>query len=104
VRFPSGKILVSAVSHQEMPQPGGRYLLFLTHNRLSSGEDEDFFILTGYELKNGQTFPLDNVSAAHPMSKYRGASEKVLLADLSSALARMINAPCCWDVVLVSAP
>jgi hypothetical protein len=89
VRFPSEKILVSAVSHQEMPQPGERYLLFLTHNRLSSGEDEDFHVLTGYELKNGQAFPLDNVSSAHPMSKYRGASENVLLADLSSALAKL---------------
>ena len=93
VRFPSGKILVSAVSHQDMPQPGGRYLLFLTHSRLSSGEDEDFHILTGYELKNGQAFPLDNVSSSHPISKYRGVSENVLLADLSSALAKL------WSVI-----
>jgi len=88
LRFPSGKIIVSAVSHQDMPQPKGRYVLFLTHSRLSGGEDEDFYILTGYELKNGQVFPLDQVSSSHPMNKYTGVSENVLLTDLSSALAR----------------
>lgn len=88
LRFPSGKILVSAVSHQDMPQPGGRYLLFLTHSRLSGGEDEDFHILTGYELKNGHVFPLDIVSASHPMTKYHGVAENALLEELSSALAQ----------------
>ena len=31
VRMPSGKIVISWVSHQNMPRVGGRYLLFLTH-------------------------------------------------------------------------
>ncbi|HXQ70949.1 MAG TPA: hypothetical protein VN844_10700 [Pyrinomonadaceae bacterium] len=93
VRFPSGKILVSAVSHQEMPQPKKRYLLFLTHSRLTGGEDEDFQILTGYELTDGQVFPLDKVPSSHLMNKYRGASENVLLMDLSSALAKSPSNP-----------
>jgi hypothetical protein len=88
IRFPSGKILVSAVSHQDMPQLGSRYVLFLTRSSTQDGTDEDLSILTGYELKNGKVFPLDKVSANHPITKYSGVSENVLLTDLSSALVK----------------
>ena len=88
IRFPSGKILVSAVSHQDMPQRGSRYVLFLTRSSPQDGTDEDLSILTGYELKNGKVFPLDKVSATHPITKYSGVSEDVLLTDLSSALVK----------------
>jgi hypothetical protein len=87
LRFPSGKILISAVSHQDMPEKNGRYVLFLTH-LLSGGEDEDLHILTGYELKGGRVFPLDTVLSNHPMTKYTGVSEHVLLTDLSSSTAK----------------
>jgi hypothetical protein len=87
LRLPSGKFIVSAVSHQDMPQQNSRYLLFLTHNSLTGVLDEDFAILTGYELKNGKAFPLDKVLSGHPINKYTGVSENILLTDLSSALA-----------------
>jgi hypothetical protein len=88
IRFPSGKILVSAVSHQDMPQPGSRYVLFLTRSSTQDETDEDLLILTGYELRNGKVFPLDKVSANHPITKYSRVSENVLLTDLSSALVK----------------
>ena len=91
VRFPSGKILISAVSHQDMPQLGGRYVLFLTRSSSEDGPDDDLLILTGYELKNGKVFPLDKVAAHHPISKYIGVSDNVLLTDLSSALVKPLQ-------------
>ena len=87
VRLPSGKIIVSAVDKQDMPRVGSKYVLFLTHHSLHGGEDEDLYILTGYEIRDGKVYPLDKVSSSHPMNKYTGASETQLLTDLSSALA-----------------
>jgi hypothetical protein len=88
LRFPSGKILVSAVSHQDMPEKNGRYVLFLTHHPVGGAEDEDFYILTGYELKGGKVFPLDKVLPNHPITKYKGVSADVLLTALSSRVAK----------------
>jgi hypothetical protein len=87
LRLPSGKIIVSAVSRQDMPQQNSRYLLFLSHTSLSGIVDEDFAILTGYELQNGKVFPLDKVLPGHQINKYTGVSENALLTELNSALA-----------------
>jgi hypothetical protein len=87
VRFPSGKIFISAIDHQDMPLVGRRYLLFLTHSRPLGGTDEDYHILMGYELRAGKVFPLDQTSPGHPISGYKGRTETVLLSELSSALA-----------------
>jgi hypothetical protein len=87
VRFPSGKIMVSVVSHQQMPQVGTRYVLFLTHQPLLGPvSPDDFFILTGYELRDGQVFPLDKLHPGHPITAYEGANADVFLNDLTSAL------------------
>lgn len=88
LRLPSGKLVISAVDHQDMPQVGSRYLLFLTNDFPEGGHnDEDFHILMGYELKAGKVFPLDKTSSKHPISRYFGSDESVLLTDLASALA-----------------
>ena len=87
VRFPSGKIMVSVISHQQMPQVGTRYVLFLTHQPLLGPvSPDDFFILTGYELRDAQVFPLDKLNPGHPITAYDGANADVFLNDLSSAL------------------
>lgn len=86
VRFPSGKVVLSATSHQDMPQIGKRYLLFLVHEFVG---DEDLTILTGYELRDGLVFPLDRPGDGHPIWSYKGASESYLLNDLISALANL---------------
>jgi hypothetical protein len=87
VRFPSGKIVFAAVSNQDLPRIGHRYVLFLTHDFIMGGRyDETLFILTGYELAKGKVFPLDKVSSAHPISAYKAADEEVFFKDLMSAL------------------
>src|SRR2546421_3236661 len=55
VRFPSGRIQHYSIAKQGIPLIGRRYVFFLKYN----GSGQDFFILTGYELRNGQVFPLD---------------------------------------------
>lgn len=87
VRMPSGKLIVSWVNGQNMPRVGSRYLLFLTHEFPSGGDAGiDSYILTGYELRNGKTTPLDLLPVGHPISAYEGKDESVLFNDLSSAL------------------
>jgi hypothetical protein len=87
VRFPSGKIALSVIAHQDMPRIGRRYLFFLTHNGPDHSDNEGSYILTGYELRDGRVFPLDKQGAGHPGNSYKGTSEMLLLNDLSVALA-----------------
>lgn len=87
VRFPSGKIAISVISLQQMPEVGSRYVLFLTHvGTGGGGHSDDFSILTGYELRDGCVFPLDKTLPGHPLTAYSGVDEKTFLNDLSSAL------------------
>jgi len=88
-RLPSGKLFIAAVDNQDMPQVGSKYVLFLTNDFMAGKHsDEDFNILMGYELKDGQVVPLDRTSPKHPISRYFKADETVFLRDLSSALAK----------------
>ena len=92
VRMPSGKIVVSWVKNQNMPRLGGRYVLFLTHTFESRGDaGKDFYILTGYELRDGQVFPMDDTLPGHPITAYTNTSESVFLNDLISAIANSSN-------------
>ena len=86
VRMPSGKIVVSWTNHQNMPKVGSRYVLFLTHDFQTAGDTgDDFYLLTGYEFKNGKVAPLD-FSTKQEVRAYRGATESSCLEDLSNAL------------------
>lgn len=88
VRFPSGKIVTAAVSNQDLPRIGRRYVLFLTHDFIMGGQyGETFFILTGYELRKGKIFPLDKVSSGHPINVYNGSDEEAFFKDLISTLS-----------------
>lgn len=94
VRLPSGKLFIAAIDNQDMPRVGSRYVLFLTNDFLGARHsDEDFSLLMGYELKAGKIFPLDRVSPKHPISRYFGVDESILIADLSSALAEVRTLP-----------
>lgn len=87
VRFPSGKIVIAAVSNQDLPRIGRRYVLFLTHEFIMGGKyDDTLFIVTGYELRNGKVFPLDKLSPGHPIGRYKGTDEEVFLKELKVAL------------------
>jgi hypothetical protein len=93
-RMPSGRIVISWVSHQNMPQVGGRYLLFLTHDfQTPNDTGKDFYLLTGYELRDGQVRLLDDTQPGHPISHYNGATETTLLTDLFNSVAKTTSNP-----------
>lgn len=80
VRLPSGRIFLYSVERQRMPRVRGRYLLFLTRKN----QQEEFHILTGYELRGGQVSSLDNL----PQPKiYEGANETTFLNELQTILS-----------------
>lgn len=81
VRLPSGKIVVASIDYEGMPRVRGKYLFFLTNQ-----QDETFPIVTGYELRNGQVFPLDETLPNHPIHAYKGRDAATLLSDLMSVL------------------
>lgn len=86
VRMPSGKIVVSWTNHQNMPKVGSRYVFFLTHDFQIAGDTgDDFYLLTGYEFKNGKVTPLDS-STNQEVLAYMGATESSFLEDLFNAL------------------
>jgi len=65
IRFPSGRVQQYRIYGQGMPQVGRTYVLFLKRNE----PNPDYFILTGYELKDNQVLPLDAVDL---YSAYKG--------------------------------
>lgn len=86
VRIASGKMAISWTNHQDMPKVGSRYVFFLTHDFEIPGDTyDDFYLLTGYELKSGKVFPLDK-SPKQSILAYKGTAESSLLTDLVEAL------------------
>ncbi len=86
VRMPSGKVVVSWTNNQNMPKVGSRYVLFLTHDFETAGDTgDDFYLLTGYEFKDGKVAPLDS-STKREVLAYKGATESSFLNDLINAL------------------
>ncbi|MGZ8836819.1 MAG: hypothetical protein ACXW3F_13995 [Pyrinomonadaceae bacterium] len=88
VRFPSGKIVTAQVIHQDMPRPGRRYVFFLTCTDLNGNDAEGYYLLTAYELREGHIFPLDMVSAKHPINQYKGKAAEEFLTELRAVTAR----------------
>ena len=86
VRMPSGKLVVSWTNNQNMPKVGSRYVFFLTHDFEIAGDTgNDFYLLTGYEFKNGKVLLLDS-SVKQEVLAYKGATESSLLEDLFTSL------------------
>lgn len=85
VRMPSGKIIVSWTSHQNMPRTGSRYVLFLTHDFETKGDTgKNFYLLTGYAIQDGRVFPLDDTASG---GVYKDAEESSFLKDLWSSVS-----------------
>lgn len=85
VRFPSGKILVRGLLGKPLPKMTGRYAFFLKRNE----DGEDFSLVTAYELRGGQVFPLDGLSpngeVVAPFAsyqQYKGLDEATFIAKL----------------------
>ena len=77
VRFPNGRLHLYMNAEQDMPQVGLRYVLFLTN---ISGES-DFEIITGYELREGKVYPLDDLPK---LNTYSNTDEAPFLRELRS--------------------
>lgn len=87
VRIPNGAIHRYVVAGQRFPHVGRRYIFFLSRN---NGEDKYFHILTAYELRPGQVFPLDS---ALRFKDYEGADETRFLNEVQSAIATSLSKP-----------
>jgi hypothetical protein len=80
VRFPNGRTLIYVATN--MPQVGLRYVLFLTNTQGQS----DLQILTGYELREGKVYPLDDLPNLY---LYEKADETTLVNQLRSKAANL---------------
>lgn len=86
VRFPSGQVSVMYVSNLGMPRVGRKYVLFLTHNfDYQVRRNEDYRILTGYELLDGRVVPLESSGVVN-FDAHRSKDEPTFLAELQAAL------------------
>jgi hypothetical protein len=83
VRYSSGKVGGFLFIGLGMPQVRHRYVLFLTRNQ----PEQDFHILTGYELREGHVFPLDDSPGVVHFEIYENSSQETLLNDLLAAIA-----------------
>jgi hypothetical protein len=88
VRFPSGRVSQYFTVGQGMPRVGQKYVLFL----LGSEEEKYFYLLTGYELRGGKVFLLDNPGSGHPITAYQGKDELSLLKDIQVAIVNTLQA------------
>jgi hypothetical protein len=90
VRFPSGHMTRLFINGQGLPRIGKRYIFFLTHNfPMHRSQEEDFYLLTGHELRDGKVFSLDNPGGGtHPVATtYQGTDEASFLNDVRTAIA-----------------
>lgn len=77
VRYPSGAIVRHVVSGQSMPRVNKRYVLFLKL------EDQNFRIITGYELGSEGVNPLDRIEK---FKKHKGIDESTFLNQIRKAI------------------
>ena len=80
VKFSSGRITRYTLLGQGFPRPGRRYVLFLKINEA----EQDFHILTGYQLLRGKVQPLDQKDI---FVRYEGYNQTSLLDEIRNALA-----------------
>jgi hypothetical protein len=89
VRFPSGVIQKYRASGQGMPREGCRYLLFLKR----TDQNDDFSILTGYELRSSKVVPLDGSTQRGneplPFDRYQGVDVAAFLKIVHDAIAEV---------------
>lgn len=99
VRTPSGHIQSYTVSGQGTPEPGRRYVFFLGYNPREKGFGRSVApaeaarnLLTAYELRAGQVFPLDS-AGGQDFDSYAGANEAAFLSEIRRAAAANPSQP-----------
>jgi hypothetical protein len=55
--------------------------------KLRTTPPKDFYLLTGYELRDGQVHLLDDTLPDHPLTCYAGTIETTLLSDIFNKFA-----------------
>jgi hypothetical protein len=81
VTYPAGNKRIIRVAGQGLPRFNRRYVLFLT----TTEHGQDFRLLTGYELRAGKTFPLDDSTR---MDVYKEMAEETFLNNVRAAIAQ----------------
>jgi hypothetical protein len=90
VRFPSGRAQSYITRYQGVPVTGRRYVLFLRRNE----DGETFYLVTGYEVRDGCVYPLDGVNLNEGATElaqfapYKEADEASFLRDLRRAISQ----------------
>ena len=83
VRYPSEQISQFLIAGWGMPQVGGRYVLFLKRN----DQAKDYDIVTGYELREGRVYPLDQTTSNETnFEAHTGSDEASFLNTLQRAI------------------
>lgn len=81
VKYPGGRKVLFRLSGNGMPEVNARYAFFL------NVVDEDYTILTAYELATEGVMPLDNSTQ---FQTYKGVSEVNFIASLRNAISHSI--------------
>jgi len=84
VKYPNGQRVLYRITGLNMPQIGGRYLLFLT----SKHNNEDLSILTAYELTPTGSIPLDELSQVTSLT---GVTEVDILQKVRKLIQTSAN-------------
>jgi hypothetical protein len=80
VRYPTGHISQFTIAGWGMPKEGSRYVLFLKRG------EQDYQIITGYELREGRVYPLDRTTSSDTdFNRYINAEEIPFLKKLRAA-------------------
>lgn len=87
VRYPSGHISQLAVSGFGTPRIGCKYALFLSHDFLipDHRHEQEFRIVTGYELRLGHVFPLDTSGVVN-FKAHENEDETAFLNEVQDAI------------------
>jgi hypothetical protein len=81
VKYPDGRKVLFRLMGNGMPAVGGRYAFFL------NSVDEDYVIITGYELGADGVMPLDN---SRQFERYLGETETDFIKALREAVSRSL--------------
>jgi hypothetical protein len=81
VKYPSGRKVLFRLSGNGMPGAGSRYVFFL------NVADEDYTILTAYELADEGVVPLDN---SNQFQIYKGVSEVSFITTVRNAISQAV--------------
>jgi hypothetical protein len=81
VKYPNGQKVLFRLSGNGMPGVGSRYAFFLNL------VEEDYALLTAYELTSEGVAPLDNSTQ---FQMYNGVSEVSFIATLRNALSQAV--------------